>query len=215
MASPQLPQKTIAGVRVVDTPIVRAAIEYAQAHSDDMIFNHVMRTWIFGVIIHRGLFAKGKVSEMDLEAHALAAVLHDLGWDVTDELVSKDKRFEVDGAFAARSWIEEQQKNGLAANWDERRLQLVWDAIAIHGVPSIARFKEPVVSAVTFGAGADFRGPESDITGIITWDDFNAVNEAFPRHELTEGVRRIMIRLCRTKPETTWGELLRFLGASA
>src|SRR6266498_5859447 len=38
----------IAGVMVPNTPIVQAAQAYARAHSDDMTFNHVMRSWLFG-----------------------------------------------------------------------------------------------------------------------------------------------------------------------
>lgn len=177
MATPNLATKVIAGVTVVDTPVVRAAQEYARAHSDDFAFNHVMRSWILGVVVYQELHAKGILPKMDLEAHAISAIFHDLGWDCTGELVSKDKRFEVDGAEAARAWIQEEQRGGRAEHWDELRIQLVWDAIALHTTGTIAMYKQTVVKVCAFGVRADFRGPNFDKAGTISWDVFNAVNE--------------------------------------
>lgn len=89
-----------------------------------------MRSWLLGFII------AAKIPELqgrDLEAHAIAAILHDLGWAETGDLVTEDKRFEVDGANAARDFLEKE-----AGDWNKHRLQLVWDAIALHTTPSIA-----------------------------------------------------------------------------
>lgn len=210
MASSSLPTKVIAGVTVVDTPLVQAAQEYARAHSDDMTFNHVMRSWLFGVVIYHKLKAKGAYGpvDLDLEAHALSALLHDLGWDKTGELVSQDRRFEVDGAMAAREWIKAQQGARKTENWDEHRLQLVWDAIALHSTPSISAYKEPIVGLCSMGIVSDFQGPNSDPSGTMTWDDFNAVKAEFPRHDLAGGIRKIVCGICRTKPATTYGGCL-------
>lgn len=54
-----LPTKVIAGVEVVDTPLVRAAQDFARQHLDDLAYNHVMRSWIFGVIIYQKFREKG------------------------------------------------------------------------------------------------------------------------------------------------------------
>ncbi|KAH6986970.1 hypothetical protein EDB80DRAFT_881408 [Ilyonectria destructans] len=204
MATPDLATKVIAGVTVVDTPVVRAAQEYARAHSDDFAFNHVMRSWILGVVVYQELHAKGILPQMDLEAHAISAIFHDLGWDYAGGLVSQDKRFEVDGAEAARAWIQEEQRNGRAEHWDEHRIQLVWDAIALHTTGTIALYKQTVVKACAFGVRADFRGPNFDKAGTISWDVFNAVNEMYPRLDLADGIRRVICGFCRTKPETTY-----------
>ncbi|KAH6900537.1 hypothetical protein B0T10DRAFT_600813 [Thelonectria olida] len=204
MAAPDLATQVIAGVTVVDTPIVRAAQGYARAHSDDFAFNHVMRSWILGVLVYQKLHEKGFVPQMDLEAHAISAVLHDLGWDSTGELISHDKRFEVDGAEAARNWIQEEQRRGRAEHWDDHRTQLVWDAIALHTTSTIALYKQTVVKVCAFGIAADFRGPNFDAVGTISWDEFNAVNEKFPRLDLAGGVRRVLCGFCQTKPATTY-----------
>jgi hypothetical protein len=205
MSSSQ-PTKTIAGIEVVDTPLVQAAQDFARKHSDEFAYNHVMRSWVFGVIIYQRLREKGDYPAIDLEAHAVSTILHDLGWDITGKLVSADKRFEVDGANAARDFIEEQQKAGKTADWDHHRLQLVWDAIALHTTPTIAAYKEPVVKLCSFGTGVDFQGPDSDRTKTVTWEEFHALNNVFPRHDLAGGIRKIMCGLCRTKPATTYGE---------
>ncbi|KAH7165303.1 hypothetical protein EDB81DRAFT_710760 [Dactylonectria macrodidyma] len=204
MASNDLPTRVIAGVTLVDTPIVQAAQAYARAHNDDMAFNHVMRTWILGVVVYQKLYEKGLLPDMDLEAHAISAIFHDLGWDCTGQLISEDKRFEVDGAEAARSWIREEQQNGRVEGWDDHRTQLVWDAIALHTTATIALHKQTVVKVCALGVAADFRGPNLDNAGTISWDLSNALNEMFPRLDLANGIRRILCGFCRTKPQTTF-----------
>ena len=125
-----LPTRTFAGVQVPDTPVVNEALALCRKHLDDFSYNHSVRSWLFGFII------AAKTPELqgrDLEAHAVAAILHDLGWAWNSDLVSEDKRFEVDGANAARDFLKRE-----APDWDKHRLQLVWDAIALHTIPSIA-----------------------------------------------------------------------------
>lgn len=200
-----IPTKVLAGVEVADTPLVREAQKYARAHADDMTYNHVMRSWLFSTIMTKKI--PDRFGNIDPEALAIAAIFHDLGWDHTGELVSKDKRFEVDGGIAARSWLLEQQKNGSAKGWDDHKIQLVWDAIALHATPSIAQYKEPLVALITTGIAADFQGPNSDFTGTITWDEFNAAKAEFPRHSLAEGIRSKICFFAQTKPETTFGKL--------
>lgn len=200
-----IPETTIAGVAVVDTPIVQAAQKYARAHLNEMGFNHVMRSWILGVVVYKKLREVGAVSEIDLEVHALSAILHDLGWDVTGELISKDKRFEVDGAEAACDWIKKEQQSGRAEHWDDYRLRLVWDAIALHTTPTIALYKEQPIKICSLGIAADFRGPGFDKNGTISEEVFDAVNKRFPRLDLANGIRKILCGFCQTKPETTYG----------
>lgn len=190
----------------MDTPLVQAAQNFAREHLDDVAYNHVMRSWIFGVIIYQRLREMEDFPAIDLEAHAVSAILHDLGWDKTGKFVSADRRFEVDGAIAARNFIEEQQKSKKTTDWDHHRLQLVWDAIALHTTPAIAAYKEPVVRLCSFGIGVDFQGPNSDRTGTVTLEEFHSLNNVFPRHDLAGGIRKVMCGLCRTKPGTTYGE---------
>jgi hypothetical protein len=139
---------------------------------------------------------------VDLEVHAVAALLHDLGWDQTpgSPFVSHDKRFEVDGAIAAREFI---QNNAHGQEWDDRRVQLVWDSIALHTQPSIYNYKELVVAATGNGIWADFQGPELGITK----EEYSAVLSEFPSNDMRDGLNNTLIWLCQGKPATTYGRL--------
>jgi HD superfamily phosphodiesterase len=87
----------LAGIRVVDTQLVRDSMDLARSLSEPYIFNHVMRSWIFGVLI-----AADAQPAPDPELLAVSAILHDLG--LTDRYTAQE-RFEVDGANAARSFL--------------------------------------------------------------------------------------------------------------
>lgn len=126
-----------------------------------------------------------------------------MGWDTTKSLISKDKRFEVDVANIARDFIiaHFQTEGG----WDERgrRLQMVWDAIALHTMTSIAAYKEPEVALVHFGIMADFFGPNFP-GGAISVEEYKEVVAAFPRVGFTDALVQAFCGLCRDKPEATF-----------
>jgi HD superfamily phosphodiesterase len=109
----------LAGIRVVDTQLVRDSMDLARSLSEPYIFNHLMRSWLFGVLI-----AADAQPAPDPELLAVSAILHDLG---RTDRYSAQERFEVDGANAARSFLKER---GIPAH----QIQLAWDAIALHEV---------------------------------------------------------------------------------
>jgi hypothetical protein len=79
----ELPTTVKGGVEVVDTPLVREAIKVVEKFIplQPYLYNHVMRCWLFGAaVINANKTLKASV---DLEAHALGTILHDLGWDST------------------------------------------------------------------------------------------------------------------------------------
>lgn len=195
-----VPRRTISGVQVVDTPIVRDAHDFALNHSSDFVYKHIMRSWLFGALIieHNETLR----STVDLEVHAVAALLHDLGWDQTPDspFISHDKRFEVDGAIAAREFI---QNGKYGQEWDGRRVQLAWDSIALHTQPSIYNYKELEVATTGNGIWADFKGPELGITK----EEYSAVVSEFPSDGMRDGMNDTMIWLCQGKPATTYGRL--------
>lgn len=214
-------------VSVIDTPLVQAAQTYARAHSDDMTYNHIMRSWLLGVIIYNNIISRSSnvtvngsstiasMIEMpqsfDIEAHAISATLHDLGWDNTGELISVDKRFEVDGANAARTWLQDQDT---AKDWDEGRLQLVWDSIALHSTPTLHQHKQAEVALAGIGIVSDFQGPDSDASGTLSWEQFYAVKDLYPTLDMADGIHEIMTGFCMSKPDVTYGELQCEVGQS-
>ncbi|KAF7555001.1 hypothetical protein G7Z17_g2497 [Cylindrodendrum hubeiense] len=201
-----IPKRTLAGVSVVDTPVVRAADNYARQYLDDFAYKHVMRTWLFGVLIieHNATLR----NTVDVEVHAVSALLHDMGWDITpgSPFVSPDKRFEVDGAIAAREFLG-NNKHG--KHWDDRRVQLVWDSIALHTQPSLFNFKELEVMTTGSGISSDFVGP---LLGI-TEKEYTTIVAEFPNEDMLKGYNDTITWFCQSKPSTTydtwmqpWGE---------
>lgn len=140
---------------------------------------------------------------VDAEAHAMAAILHDLGWDQTPNspVVSADRRFEVDGAIGAREFIDSHSDDPSA--WDAHRVQLVWDSIALHTQESIYKYKESTVAVTGHGILMDFEGPSDG----VTQEEYDTVEAAFPKTQFKEGVNQTFVWLCQTKPETTYGKL--------
>jgi hypothetical protein len=187
MSSAPLPVRILAGVEVPDTPLITASIALARKHLDDMSFNHVMRSFILGFAVADKM---PPFQSRDKELHAVAAVLHDLAWATADTFTSPDKRFEVDGANAARAFVIAESTQA-GEPWNKYRLQLLWDAIALHTTPSIGQHKEPEVGSTGIGIFVDFRGPDA-VPGTITSTEWDEIVSAFPRSGFREGVTRIV-----------------------
>ncbi|OTA98976.1 hypothetical protein M426DRAFT_27946 [Hypoxylon sp. CI-4A] len=199
------PNTTYAGVTVIDTPLVRAAIEFTRQHSSDAVFRHQMRAWLFGSLIIAG--NETLRNSVDIEVQALSALLHDLGWDMDPDspITTKERRFEVDGAIAARKFIEEFGDD----NFDQRRLQLVWDAIALHTTRTIGYYKEYEVQVTSMGISVDYDGLKPGVTN----ESFHAITTAFPNFDLKDATNDTFTWFCATKPDVTydtnlqpWGE---------
>ncbi|KAG8533533.1 uncharacterized protein KY384_001273 [Bacidia gigantensis] len=206
MASPSQ-QRILNRAGAPTTPLILAAADFAKTHLSPPTFNHVMRSLGLAFAI-----AKNRLDSktMDDEVVAVACILHDLGWSSTPSLISADKRFEVDGADAARAFLLRE-----APHWVPRRVQLVWDAVALHSTNSIALFKEVEVAAVARGVTADFGGPGErveDGSEGVERGEYEAVVEAFPRTGFVDEVVRVHEGFCRSKPETTYDNYVRDVG---
>ena len=184
----------LAGMKVVDTPLVRDAIELARNSSEPYLFNHVMRSWLFAALI-----AKGAKLAADPELLAVSAILHDLG--LTDRYAAQE-RFEVDSANAARSFLKERRIPG-------HHVQLVWDAIALHTTRSIALHKEPEVVITHSGIAVDVIGAGLD---SIPQDMVRAILAKFPRLSFKKQFQGSLCGVVRQKPATSYDNLLRDIG---
>lgn len=198
--------KNIAGVTFPNTPAVQAAIEHIKEKNVPSTVNHCIRSAIFALVVaskHPGL------SSVDPETLVLADLLHDLGWSTSPDCCSADKRFEVDGANAARDYLSsskgDQSKN------DASTVQTIWYAIALHTTPSISLHSEPLVAATSFGIAADFMGPSTP-GGFITEGEFREVLKAYPRDGFKSDTMEILCGLCKNKPETTYDNFVGDLG---
>ena len=189
-----LGSRRTAGVSVPDSPLISEVVEYAQKLSEPYLFNHAMRSWLFAAEI-----GQLKSIDCDLEVVAVGTILHDIGLAPG---VSGSNRFEVNGADAARSFVQER---GLS----NRRAQLIWDLVALNSTVSIALHKEPEVALGTMGIGLDYGGfgfeliPSADMTQILG---------AFPRLKMKEKFAETCGRLVAAKPETSYDNFLRDFG---
>jgi hypothetical protein len=184
----------LAGIKVTDTTLVRDAIELARSSLEPYLFNHVMRSWLFGILL-----SEDAERPPDPELLAVAAVLHDLG--LTESYAAVD-RFEVDGANAARSFLK-------ARGISTHQTQVVWDAIALHTTPSIALHKEPEVVATHSGIAADVMGAGID---EIPQDKQRAILTEFPRLAFKNQFQACLCNIVRRKPATSFDNILRDFG---
>jgi hypothetical protein len=184
----------LAGVSVPDSPLIAAAIDYAQRLSEPYLFNHAMRSWLFAEAIGR---TKG--IDYDHEVVAIGTILHDIGLTAG---VPGPNRFEVNGANAARSFIAGR---GLS----DRRAQLIWDLVALNSTPSLALHKEPEVAVGTLGIGLDYGGFGVD---TLPADDLGRILGAFPRLRMKDQFSETCCRLVRERPETSHDNFLRDFG---
>jgi HD domain len=184
----------LAGIKVPDTRLVRDAIDLARSSSEPFLFNHVMRSWLFSVLL-----SENAKPAPDPELLAVSTVLHDLG--LTDRF-SAEERFEVDGANAALAFMKER---GISM----RQTQVVWDAIALHTTRSIALHKEAEVAMTHSGIAVDVLGVGLD---RIHQDKQQAILAAFPRLALKSQFQSSLCNIVRRKPATSFDNILRDFG---
>jgi HD domain len=177
--------RVLGGITVLDTPLITGAMEYARIHSEPYLFNHAVRSWLFAVRL-----AQLQGVTHDAEVVAVGTLLHDLG--LTDSFTGP-KRFEIEGADAAREFARE---HGL----EDGRLRLIWDSVALNSTPSIGLYKEPEVALCTAGIGVEF-GFQFD---RIPANEMKSILAAYPRLEMKRRFADSVCRIVKTKPETTY-----------
>ena len=194
MQTDALSARLVAGVSVPDSPLITEVLQYAQKLYEPYLFNHAMRSWLFAAKI-----GQLKGIDCDLEVVAVGTILHDIGLTAG---VSGSNRFEVNGAAAALSFVNER-------GFSSRRAQLLWDLVALNSTPSIALHKEAEVSLGTMGIGLDYGGFGFE---LIPSADMNDILSAFPRLKMKEQITETCCRLVAAKPEKSSDNFLRDFG---
>jgi hypothetical protein len=179
--------------------LAASALSHIQTIADPMIFAHSVRTFLYGRFLAErdGLVAG---LDFDTELLFLGCVLHDAG---LTERGNGDQPFNLDGADLAAEFLAEA---GLA----EEGLAVVWDAIALHLDPVVARRKRPEIAYVNAGAGFDLGAvpasfPQQDLARIHAW---------LPRRRVAVGIKDMIVKQALAKPQkappfTLPGELVR------
>src|SRR4051794_16770312 len=133
---------TIAGIPIPDSALAREATELVREVSTPLLFDHSRRVFLWGSL-------QGEQLGLDYDPELLyvGAMFHDLGL-VPGGHRSAHERFEIDGANAARAFLE---RHGLP----EEQVMTVWDSIALHTTPEVPRYKQPEVRLMTLGVQYD------------------------------------------------------------
>ncbi|KIX94771.1 uncharacterized protein Z520_09461 [Fonsecaea multimorphosa CBS 102226] len=198
------PAFPVSQISMPSNPLFASACAFVKKHYSKAALNHCLRSVAFSLILFRDFPPFATNPDIDREAVFLSLLMHDMGWATDSSLTSKDKRFEVDGAEIARNFIRTKAAADEHGPWDKHRLQLMWDAIALHTTPSIAHHKEPEVFATQLAIMAEFFGPNLPVPGWpITVDNYKEVLAAWPRLGFKEEMRELFCGFCRDKPQAT------------
>lgn len=182
---------SINGITIPDTAMTRDATTFVRDTESDLLFHHSSRVYYWAALAGRRLDLK-----VDAELLYVGCMFHDVG--LTHEHCSCDKRFEVDGANAARDFL---QQYGV----EQADIDKVWTAIALHTTPGIPQFMAPEIALVTAGV-------EMDVLGI-NYDNFSdtereAVVQQHPRPaQFKEEIIQAFYDGIKNKPETTFGNV--------
>jgi hypothetical protein len=182
---------TIDGIAIPDSRLCREITELARDTQPDMLFNHSSRVYYFGALA-------GVRHEFNFDRELLyaAAMFHDSG--VLPQFRSRTERFEVDGANAARDFL---QARGVAAS----DIELVWLAIALHTSRGIPAHLHPVVALLTEGVVMDVVGVGYD---AFSPGQRDAVIGAYPRSpQFEDDLIEAFYDGIKDKPETTFGNV--------
>jgi len=187
---PEALPSVVARVRLVDSEIAKRATELSRTLSPPYLFNHAVRTFLFGSLVGR---ASGR--KFDEEILYLACILHDLG--LTDRFEG-NLPFEIQGAEAAKHFLEEHA-------YAREKIGIVWDGIAMHASP-IGQFKQAEVALVGEGAGADAIEPDFS---EIKKSEVAEIVKQFPRLKFKDAFVNTCAGVVRRHPKGASSSFMR------
>jgi HD domain len=181
---------TIAGIPIPDSALARDATEFVQDVSTQLLYDHSRRVFLWASL-------QGEKLGLDYDPELLyvGAMFHDIG--LLEGHRSEHERFEIDGANAAREFLE---RHALP----EKKVMTVWESIALHTTPEIPRYKQPEVRLVTLGVEYDVLGLHLD---ELSPTQREAVLAVHPRTGFKTGIIEAFSAGMRDKPETTFGTM--------
>src|SRR3954453_11635416 len=94
-------ETTIAGIQIPDSALARDVTQFVQDTESPLLFDHSRRVFLWG-----SLQGQQKGLRFDRERFYVGAMFHDIGLVAAHR--SADERFEIEGANAARAFLEER-----------------------------------------------------------------------------------------------------------
>jgi hypothetical protein len=179
---------TIAGVAIPDSTLARDATTFVQDASTALLYGHSRRVFLWAAL-------QGEQLGLDYDPELLyvGALFHDVG--LLEGHRSAHERFEIDGANAARRFLE---RHGLP----EAQVMTVWESIALHTTRQVTNYKQPEVRLVALGVQSDIFGLH---VGAFTPQQRAAVLAAYPPTGFAAGMIEALSAGIRDKPETAEG----------
>jgi hypothetical protein len=173
---------------VPDTQLTREATGLLHEFSTHLLFNHSHRVFFWAKELGR---QTGQT--FDVELLFVCAAFHDLG--LLQRFSSADDRFEVDSANALRQFLEHHDVPAA-------RIQVAWDAVALHTTPGIAAYKPIEVELLYRGVGLDVLG--------IGYENFpeelrRKVVDQYPRINFKQDIAKAFLGGFELKTQTTEG----------
>jgi hypothetical protein len=183
-----------------DTDIARKAFAFAKRATPEFVLNHGVRSYVFARAHAAGRGLRPG-TDYDDELLFVSCILHNIG---LSEQGNGQQRFEVDGADTAAAFLR-------AHGVEERRVEIAWDAIALHTSPGIANRKAAEVALTRAGFLIDILGADREKLPVGLAEQLHAV---LPRADLayafSDAVRvQAMAKPQKANPLTFAGVLLR------
>jgi len=177
-------------IQIPDTKLARETTQFVRDQTTDLVYDHSRRVYHWG-----SLQGHNRDLSWDPELLYLAAMFHDVGLGEAHR--SSGRRFEVDGADAAREFLR-------GYGVPEDSVRRVWTAIALHTTPGIPEFMEPEVALLTAGV-------EYDVLGIgyhnISAEQREEVVELHPRPDFKRRILQAFTDGIAPKPDTAFGNV--------
>ena len=178
-------------LEIPDSALCHAITEFVRDQTGDFLFRHSTRVY------HWASLSGGRRQlKFDPELLYAGAMFHDFG--LIPAYNRSEFRFEVDGANAARDFL---QSHGVA----QADIDRTWLAIALHTTPGIPQHLHPEIALLHFGAALDVvgRGYEE-----LTEEEREAVLALAPRgHGFKQRIIATFYDALKERPETTIGTL--------
>jgi hypothetical protein len=177
------------GIKIPDSKMAREVTQIVRFMGSDLLFNHSARVYFWGA-----LTGQRKGLRFDPELLYTAAMFHDIG--LTHGFRESQLRFEVDGANAARDFL---QSHGIS----ERDIEKVWTAIALHTTFGIPEHMHPEIALLQDGVGMDVVGLGY---GNFTDNQRDTVVVAYPRgKDFEHKILDAFYQGLKHRPASTYG----------
>jgi hypothetical protein len=178
-------------IKIPDSKLAREVTEVVRDTESELLFNHSTRVYFWAA-----LTGERKGLKFDPELLYAGAMFHDIG--LTERYRESQLRFEVDGANAARDFL---QSRGIP----EGDIKTVWNAIALHTTPGIPEFMGPEIALIQAGAGMDVAGRGYD---DFTDQQREAVIAAYPRGgDFERQMIEAFYQGMKHRPDSTFGTM--------